>query len=406
MKYCRMTLFVFLSVAEVLYASESSDSDWTVNVAWGIFPFADSTLSLWNGTALFLTDGDSEFPVSANYFTNTVSTSCSIGLLGVGSGEWNDGTGWLVSRWIDTNPYIIDASSGNVWIRQNGAPNLNLQFPINLFGDWHSLSPEGQSSTNRLSYYLSEWVSRRVVIVLRDNITGQAHVLSKIAGLTDSQLSSSDFLGDDISGLFQMSFVYNSLWPPEGIERQPVPQIYNSIVLVVSTPSKRVYIGPQIPPYCIWMADYELTQEYLATLPQGQVEAAFGLRKHPMDPYCVWMNEFGLTLADLETLRPELVALAYERGVSPSNPFCVWMVDWELTQEDLDSLDEDYVDFAFENRMDPRDDRCRWMYDFQLTAEYLATLPEAQVREAFERRVHPEDASFLRAFHATVFMMR
>lgn len=406
---CYVAILFAVSSAFSGIAAETSDSDWKIQLLWGIWPDAE-TFGRWNGTVLLDAKGDT--PILADMFTNSTAEAWSIGLLEVEEGAWQDGRGWLTPAWLDTSPCIMDVALKEpgtsvripkVWIQESGAPDTKFSLSINRFGDWHDLTAEQRNLTNQVEYYTDVWARHKAVIVMRDKAARRTHSLSETPGLEDTMVTENDIAAGSVASLFSMAF-FGGISAPD--PHNPPPQLANNLPLVISTPSKKVYIGPQIPPYCIWMADYELTQEYLATLPQGQVEAAFGLRKHPMDPYCVWMNEFGLTLADLETLRPELVALAYERGVSPSNPFCVWMVDWGLTQEDLDSLEEDYVDFAFENRMDPRDDRCRWMYDFELTPAYLATLPEAQVREAFERRVHPEDASFLRAFHATVFMMR
>ena len=287
-KRCQFTAVALAVFSASLVASGvgASDSDWIVNLQWAMAPYPDTSGgAFWNGTALYEMQDGSDVPIQASFFTNGTDQAWSVGLMSVGTGAWSDKTGWMDVSWIDTCPYIRDTKTDLgqcVWIRQNGAPlEIAMPIPINFFGDWHDLSSQEQARVSRNDYYLSTWATNQAMIVFRDLATGMAHALSETPGHEEAVLSSCDILDSKVSGLFSMSFVGESLWPPGSSGTAPL--IRNLVQLVVSTPSRKVYIGPQIPPYCIWMADFGLTREELAQYPATRVQAAFAARVHPSD---------------------------------------------------------------------------------------------------------------------------
>lgn len=278
-----LALFSASLVAAGAEVSDSSDSDWIIHLQWRIDPSPDpSGNSFWNGTALYENEGDLDVPIRASFFTNETAMSWSVGLLFIGTNAWVDGIGWTDVSWLDTSPYILDAevdSAYYLWLRQNGAPNGGIALPINLFGDFSS---QTQINAKRKAYYLSRWASHFAVIVFREPALGRAHVLSETPGLAEYCLDSSDVHSSSVVGLFSLGIFKDSLKSPDGTIL-PSSQYYNSVRLIVSTPSRKVYIGPQIPPYCIWMADFGLTREELAQYPATRVQAAFEARVHPSD---------------------------------------------------------------------------------------------------------------------------
>ncbi len=277
-----------VSAAFSCVAADTSDSDWTIQLQWGIWP-AEDDFGRWNGTVLL--DANDDSPILASLFTNSTEQSWSMGLLEVGEGSWRDGRGWLTPTWLDASPYIKDAlvkepgtfaKIPKVWIQETGAPDKPFRLPINRFGDWHDLTAEQRNATSQTEYYTDVWSRHKAVIVMRSKGTRRVHVLCETPGRENAMIVEEDIAAGSVASLFSMSFP-NGISAPDPHNTAPA-WLVNSLPLVVSTPSKKIYIGAEIPPWCIWKADFQLADAYLDSLPKWQVDAAFERRVHPEDP--------------------------------------------------------------------------------------------------------------------------
>ena len=214
-----------------------------------------------------------------------------MGLLEVGEGSWRDGRGWLTPTWLDVSPYIRDTAVKEpgtyvkipkVWIQESGAPNNPFYLPVNRFGDWHDLTAEQRSLISQPDYYTNVWARHKAVIVVRDKVSGRAHALCETPGLENTVITATDIAEGKVASMLSMIFPYGVSAPDP--YNPPSSILSNKLPLIVSTPSKKIYIGAEIPPWCIWIADFGLSDAYLATLPKWQVDAAFERRVHPEDP--------------------------------------------------------------------------------------------------------------------------
>ena len=272
--------FVLFAAVCVSVSAATWDDSTFVTISWGINPVsghappaAQSNL-LNRQTALYHSTNGIDYAFSLETFTNT----WSIALLDAGEGEWLDDLGWIQSQWFDSSPMLWNASeTGELYVLGK------VTRPVNALGDWSALAPERQRQTTMFAHYTNLWASHRTATLVRNLRTGKTHALIGEPGLTNEVVTANGTVPlPALCGYSPMTII-DLLWPSTNFGYPSDTRTYNYVDLVVSTPSRKVYIGPQIPPYCIWMADFGLTREELAQYPASRVQAAFEARVHPSD---------------------------------------------------------------------------------------------------------------------------
>lgn len=233
-----------------------------IHVLWGVYP-TDSVSG--NKTVLYERVDGVDSPMSVQDFTNEWIAA----VLLVGDGGWDENHGWVNARWISKTPKSTEGVSPNfenenlVWVF--GKTDL----PLTIFGDWEQDDSGAAAESDMKEWYIQKWRSMFAANVVLDKTTGEAFCYS-------DQPGGSAIVGCD-------SLQIDSLWSSKFGDGGHPPIRYNNAIAIVRTPSRKVYIGPQIPPYCIWMADFGLTREELAQYPASRVQAAFEARVHPSD---------------------------------------------------------------------------------------------------------------------------
>ena len=229
-----------------------------IAIAWGVRPTnADA-----NWTSLYTTDTGTESLWMAQDFTNR----WTVGLLGIGEGGWTDERGWDTPTWISSRPDSIRARprTGEVFVE--GMATL----PLTVFGLWET-DPTGQAAgADMLTWYTNQWSGQKAVNFLIDKSTGKAYIFSSVPG------------GTSPIGLRALSI--DELYIPELYSGTYPPREYNNANVFVKDSAGKAYRGAQVPPWCIWLADCELTNDELSQWPDYIVQFAFRERIRPDDP--------------------------------------------------------------------------------------------------------------------------
>ena len=262
-----------------------------INVYWGISSNRIGQNYWNNGTRLYGSD-DPDAPFSYLDFRNRYKAR----LMFVGDGGWDDERGFSTAVWLDsfsnaygyTAAYYKESSTGLQWSDFPATTTLDA----GKFWDWDGLPDDRKAGATELEWYWNRWNESRVCCVAEDVATGKYYRFSPdpggtaIAGLSAVRIMC-------LKELSASKRTTNYVISADGAGYSTGVgghDLVNVAPCGISTESRRVYLGAELPARCTWMADFGLSPEELAGYPAGLVDEAVAARCRPEDILPAWLS--------------------------------------------------------------------------------------------------------------------
>ena len=276
-----------------------------IHVQWGV-DWDSSFVATTNRTLLCHTPESPSSPTNFWTLSEFQATSLEFKLLGIGDGSWEDGKGWLSPRWLPVNAQLKIWRAGQTVSFGISASDI----PLATFGDWNvaddgspaakaafvatrkATSPvtETEIRAAKLSearaWYEQRWRSQHAVCLLVDtNQVGMAHVFSPEPWKEGSiAVSNTVMLGTGTMAIDRLLFPAEPFDPSSVLFYNNAPELLVKAERKPGAISGCAFIGEQVPPWCIWLADCGLTDAELSQWPDKIVQFAFEQHIRPDDP--------------------------------------------------------------------------------------------------------------------------
>lgn len=243
----------FAAIAVGLISATANADNANVAIRWGVLPFYDAPA---DGTVFLAAD---ETPQDVGAF----NAQYRMRLAFVGDGMFDETRGFSLFRWASdpiaaTSAYTLYGASALA----DFSVDIETFLPVDWIGDIDELDPEGEIYED----YGDIWHSFYWTILVQEPESRRVWRISETPG--GSAFASLKSIPDDI----------------EIIENTDQLILYpdaNQFSMILSTESKKVFIGAEIPQRCVWMAEKGISEEDLAGYDEKTVKLAMALGKMP-----------------------------------------------------------------------------------------------------------------------------